>query len=127
MDVMEKAKELGQLIAESNEMKRLSSSEALFKSDENAIKLLNEYMSIQQEIVMAAQQEKDSKLIESINEKLEAKKDELFSYEVSKNYLEAKSDFDRMMKSINDVIIFSITGEEPCSHDNCSCCDHGCK
>lgn len=127
MDVFVKAKELGELIAVSQEMIDLKKAEVEMENDEKAKQIMNEYKLLQIELVKATKEKKDIELINDIKEKLLLKQEDLNSYDKTKAYLESKLKFDKLMKDINNVIVYSITGEEPCSPSKCSSCSGGCK
>ncbi len=127
MDIIEKAKELGTMIANSPEMEKLTRAEEMMESDQKAKALLNDYKLLQIETVKATKENREKSVIESIKERLLAKQEEINKYEVTVNFIEAKNNFDALMKTINDVIVHSITGEEPCSSDKCKSCGGGCK
>lgn len=124
MDILDKANELGHMIAESAEMTRLKDSEAALESDELARGLMQEYKNLQIELVQASRAKKPVEDIELIKEKLIEKQRELYENTITNEYLEAKSAFDRFMGNINNVITFAITGEE-CSPSKCGSCK-GC-
>ena len=125
MDVIEKAKELGQSIADSKEMKRLKNSDINLQNDDLALQLMKEYKELQIELVKASKAKLDAEAVEDIKGRLLSKQQELYICETTNEYLEAKSDFDRFMKTINDVISFAITGEDTCDTGNCGSCG-GC-
>lgn len=126
MDIIDKARELGQGIADSNEMKRLKESDINLQNSSAAMKLMQEYKELQVELVRASKARSDTETLEGIKEKLLLKQQELYQNKITNEYLEAKSEFDNFMKKINDVISFAITGEEPCSSSKCGSCG-GCK
>lgn len=126
MDILLKAKELGEMIANSKEMKILKTSEINLDADQQATVLMSEYKNLQIKLVRASREKKSKEEIEEIKASLMAKQQQLNDYETTNNYLEAKSNLDSLMKNINDVITFAITGEEPCSPNKCSSCS-GCK
>jgi len=127
MDIMSKARELGEAIAASSEMKRLKDSETELENDVQGKRLMNEYKLLQIELVKATKEKKDKAVIDNIKQQLISKQQELNEYDITYNFLTAKSDFDKLMKTVNDVIIFTITGEEPCSPGKCSSCGGDCK
>ena len=126
MDVLIKAKELGDAIANSDEMQRFKSSEISLEADTQSKALMNDYKNLQIELVRASGGKKSSEEIENMKESLLSKQRQLNEYEITLNYLTAKTEFDRMMKNINDVITFTITGEESHTPDKCGSCS-GCK
>lgn len=127
MDITLKAKELGELIADSPEMERLSTAEETIQMDDKSIQMLNEYKDLQIKVVTAAKENREKSEIDVIREELMKKQQELNDYDVTREFFEAKMKFDNLMKTINDVIIQAITGEEACSPDHCDSCGGGCK
>ncbi|MFA6308407.1 MAG: YlbF family regulator [Clostridia bacterium] len=127
MDIMSKAKELGDLIADSPEMNRLSLAEETVQMDEKSINLLNEYKKFQIEVVNAVKKNEDKTEIEALKDKLMKKQQELNDYDVTHEFFDSKMKFDALMKTINNVIVHAITGEETCSSDDCNTCGGGCK
>lgn len=125
MDIINLAKELGEAIADSGEMKRLKSGDISLQGDQKAMTLMKEYKQLQIELVRASKEKRDIETIDDIKEMLIKKQQQLYDYEITNEYLEAKSKFDRLMKNINDVISFAITGEEQCTPDKCGSCG-GC-
>lgn len=124
MDILDKARELGHMIAESPEMLRLKNSEAALEADARAKKLMEEYKNLQIELVKASRGKKPPEALEAIRERLIEKQRELNDYSRTNEYLEAKSAFDRLMGNVNAVITFAVTGEE-CSPSKCASC-RGC-
>ena len=126
MDIIEKAKELGEAIADSKEMERLKTSDAKLQGDTKAMSLMKEYKQLQIELVRASKEKRDTETIDDIKEMLLKKQQQLYDYEITNEYLEAKSEFDKFMNKINDVISFAITGEEQCAPGKCGSCG-GCR
>lgn len=125
MDIIDRAKELGEAIADSQEMKRLKSSEANLQGDVKGMALMKEYKQLQIELVRASKEKRGAETIEAVREKLLNKQQQLYAYEITNEYLEAKNAFDKFVKNINDIISFAITGEEECSPGKCGSCG-GC-
>lgn len=122
MDILNKAKELGNMIADTEEMRELLKADVLFKQSDRAKKLFKEYGEIQKQIII----DKDNNG-EELKKMLEEKQKEINSHDISREYIEKKSNFDNLMKKINDVIVFTISGEEGCScKGGCGSCG-GCK
>lgn len=124
MDILDRAREFGHMIAETAEMVRFKDSEAALESDTHATGLMEEYKQLQIELVKATREKKPVEELDPIKEKLLEKQRELNEYGKTSEYLEAKSAFDRLMENINNVITFAITGED-CSPAKCSSCK-GC-
>ncbi|RCX10357.1 cell fate (sporulation/competence/biofilm development) regulator YlbF (YheA/YmcA/DUF963 family) [Anaerobacterium chartisolvens] len=125
MDIIEKARELGLMIADSEQMSRLTRAEESMETDERARALMRDYKLLQTEAARALREDGVKPSAKGINERLEEKQREINSYGITKNYIEAKNEFDRLMSTINSVMIYAITGEEPCSTGGCGSCG-GC-
>jgi cell fate (sporulation/competence/biofilm development) regulator YlbF (YheA/YmcA/DUF963 family) len=125
MDILNKAMELGEMIADSMELARLKTSELMLDSDEHARKLMNDYKELQIELVRATKSKMERASVEEIKELLINKQKELNDYSITNEYLEAKNGFDSLMNKINNVITYAITGDEQCSSGNCGSCS-GC-
>lgn len=126
MDIIDKAKELGNMLKESEQMANLKKAEETLMQDDKGKGLLNDLYMLQQEMSDAMSETTDKGVIEDINSRYSIKQNEVLSYEITRSYFEAKGNFDKLMKQINDVIMYSLTGQEPCSDDNCSSCGCGC-
>ncbi len=127
MDILERAKELGTMIGNSQQMEKLKNAEAKVEVDEKSKTLLNDYKLLQVELVKATREKRSEDIIKSIRERLLQKQEEINNYNITSDYFECKTTFDSFMKQINDVIIYAITGEEPCSPKKCGSCGGGCK
>ncbi|MCX7714611.1 MAG: YlbF family regulator [Clostridia bacterium] len=120
MDIIEKTKELGEMIRSSNEMARLKAAEDIQNNDETAQNLLKEYNLKRINISRDMQNGKISK--EEAMKKAQNDFDELSKNEVISAYIAAKREFDAMVQKINDVLNFYITGHDSsCGHDCGSC------
>ena len=105
-EIMEKTRELGELIQNSEEMKNVKNAEILQENDDKA-----QNNKISQE--------------EAIKQNNEAFEKMLKESESIKKYIDAKHEFDSLVNQVNQVLNFYITGQDPnCTH-NCSTCG-GC-
>jgi len=126
MDVLIKAKELGELLAASPVLKRLKQAESALENDEHGMTLLEDQRQLQIELIKATREKKPEVGIKEIRDMLVEKQKEIDEYAVTREYLEAKGEFDGLMKNINDIITYAVTGEEPCSPSKCTSCGGGC-
>ncbi|HEX2928017.1 MAG TPA: YlbF family regulator [Ruminiclostridium sp.] len=127
MDIIEKARELGQMLASSKEMEEYNNSEAAMKSDDKSTTLMSEYKQLQIEMVRLTRSGAEAQAIEDTKQKLLAKQLEINTYEITMNYLTAKANLEALMKKVNDILIYSITGESECSDEKCKTCGGGCR
>ena len=124
MDILEKARELGEMLADSEEYKRLQAAEKAKNEDEQALKLLNDYNRMANEFAMkvqAAEPTKDE--LENYRDSLGAAFAELDANPVVHEFMESKKSFDELMKNINSIIAFYVVpkGQSSCSGDCGSC------
>ncbi|OPX43710.1 hypothetical protein CLHUN_24300 [Ruminiclostridium hungatei] len=127
MDITEKARELGLMLANSKEMEIYRNTEAAMQSDSKSTTLMNEYRQLQVEMVKRTKESAAAEVIEETKQKLLAKQKEINEYPTTLEFLTAKSDLEALMKKVNDIIVFSITGEPTCTDDKCKTCGGGCK
>jgi cell fate (sporulation/competence/biofilm development) regulator YlbF (YheA/YmcA/DUF963 family) len=130
MDIIDKAKELGKMIVESEEFVAMKATEEALEKDEKSIQLMTEYQTLQNELMAALQAGQTGDDVNDIRDRFMAKQDEIGTYEVTKDFLNARSGFESLMKRVNDVIAFMVKGfeeeEEGCSSEGgCSGCS-GC-
>ena len=125
MSVIDKARELALLIIETDEYKKLKEAEAKFETDEKSMQLMNEYQEIQNGMLAKLQADATQEEIEAEKTKLMDKQQEINDYEVTQEFLLARSGFEAMMQQVNEVIAYVVSGEEGCSPDHCATCG-GC-
>ncbi len=110
MSVIEKAKELGQELVDSEEYKELKRKESALYDDEEATSLLEEYENINKQLQMAranGQEVNDDqqKKMQSLQMKME-------NNPSIKSYIESQKKFNEVMSSVNKIINGYITGEQ---------------
>ncbi len=126
MDITEKARELGLMLAASKEMELYKNSEAAMQSDVKSTTLMNEYKQLQIEMVKRSRENAAADVLEDTKQRLLDKQKEINEYSVTFEFLTAKANLEALMKKVNDIIVFSITGEPTCSEDKCKTCGAGC-
>lgn len=123
-EIIEKTRELGELIQNSEEMKNVKNAEILQENDDNAQELLKEFNMQRMNLARDMQSNKISRE-EAIQKNNEAFDALLEKSDVIKKYIDAKKDFDTLVNQVNQILNFYITGQDPnCTHD-CSSCS-GC-
>lgn len=124
MDIFEKTRELGEMIENSEEMKRLKIAEGLQAEDPEAQELFGEFNLKRMNLAKDLEEGKISQE-EAIRKNSEAFNEMMEKSELIKNYIDAKKEFDLMISKINGILNYYITGQDPnCTH-NCSTCS-GC-
>ena len=124
MDIFEKTRELGEMIENSEEMKRLKIAEGLQAEDEKAQELFGEFNLKRMNLAKDLEEGKISQE-EAIRKNSEAFNEMMEKSELIKNYIDAKKEFDLMISKINGILNYYITGQDPSCTHNCSTCS-GC-
>lgn len=124
-DILVKARELGEMLSTSQELSRLKKAETILENDDRGMALLEDQRLLQIELIKASRENNSEVQIDDITNLLKEKQTEINAYPNTLEYIEAKNQFDSLVKSINDVITFAITGET-CSPSKCSSCGGGC-
>ena len=123
-EIIEKTRELGEMIQASEEMKNVKNMEILQENDDKAQELLKEFNMQRMNLARDMQSNKISRE-EAIKKNNESFDDMLSKSETIKKYIEAKKEFDALVNQVNQILNFYITGQDPnCTHD-CSTCG-GC-
>ena len=124
MDIFEKTRELGEMIQESELMKRAKDLEAQQQNDEEASALLKEFELNRLNLARDMQSGKISRE-EAIQKNNQAFDELCEKSPIIREYIEAKQQFDAMVQQVNQILNYYITGTDPnCTHD-CSTCG-GC-
>lgn len=123
-DILEKTRELGELIQNSEEMKKVKEAESAQSLDEAAQELLKEFNLNRMNLARDMQNGNITRE-EAIEKNNKAFDEVLEKSETIKKFIEAKNEFDAVINQMNQILNFYITGQDPsCTHD-CSTCG-GC-
>ena len=119
--IIEKAAELGEMIKETPEMKRLAAATEKYESDADFLQLIETYNAF---AAGMRGKNKDSEEYAGLEEKLGALYDSIMDHPTMKEYTEAKAEADELMERVYGEITFRITGKRPCNHhcDGCGGC-----
>lgn len=127
-DIIEKARELGKMLADSDELKALKGAEELQLADPAAQELMMEYANAREAAAVKAQNPDVTKEeFEQIQTDMEKAFAKLMTNENIKRYVEANNSFKSLINQVNSIIAYYVKGEEQqggCS-GNCSSCS-GC-
>ncbi len=125
-EILEKAKELGQLLAESNELKHFKALETVFYGDEKAQEVLDHYQTRRDEITKKMHEsDMTPEALRGFQEELRSCMALLTENKVVNDYLEAKSKFNQLITQVNSIISFCVEGEQEGCSGSCSSCS-GC-
>jgi len=127
-EIIEKARELGKMLSESDECKALKGAEELQLADPEAQELMMEYANKREELGQRASAENLTKEdFENIQKEADEAFKKLLTNANIKRYIEASGAFKTLVDQVNAIIAFYVKGEEQsggCS-GNCSSCG-GC-
>lgn len=126
--IFEKAKELADLIAYSDEKKDAQEASRLLMEDEEASKLIAEYNE-KREAKLAEYKDKEptKEDVESINEYLQGEFNKIMDNQVIHEYVKASRVFEMMLAQMDNIIKQGVSvddGHSGCS-GSCSTCS-GC-
>lgn len=126
--ILEKAKELGMMIAESEEFKQAKEAEQKQLEDPEAQKLMAEYIKRREELSMrATNPDLTKEEYEKIMLDAQAEFARLCINENIKNYLDKNKEFSDLVEKVNAIIVHFVKGDDAggCS-GSCSGCS-GCR
>ncbi len=127
-EIIEKARELGKMLSESDEFKALKGAEDMQLSDPEAQQLMMEYSVTREQLTKRAAAENVTKEeMENIQKEAQSAFEKLLTNANIKRYLDANQSFKTLIDQVNAIIAFYVKGEEQsgsCS-GNCSSCG-GC-
>ena len=127
-EILEKAIELGKLIAESDEVKAANAAKEKYEKDEAIQAAIVEYNAHNKALAEEYKKaEKDEALMSSIKNRIGELYNEIINSAVYAEYMNAQEGVGTLMNKVNDEINFAVTGERPseaCSGNCASCC--GC-
>ena len=126
MTVLEKAAELGAMIADTEEKKRLDKATAAYEADEDMKAMIEKYNEHSKSI---ADRQSAGEMTDAVyalcQQQLSDMRDMIMSRPSMMEYQIAKTKFDALMQNVYGEITYQITGSRPCSHD-CSNCSAKC-
>lgn len=127
MGIFEIAEQLGKTLKEDARLVRLANAKEAYEKDETLGGILVEFevqqKALENEMVKT---EREEELIKMIRARIETLYKEITENPVFLELNEAQAEVNELMNSVNNTIMFNITGELPssCTHD-CSTCG-GC-
>ncbi len=127
--IIEKAQELGTLIAESEEKAKATAAADKMNNDEEAVMLLQKYNENRKAALEKMRGKNPSKEeLEEFKTYIQSEFEKIAKNSLISEYIEANKNFDTLVQQVNAVLSYFITGQEnesgSCS-GSCSTCG-GC-
>jgi Uncharacterized conserved protein len=128
--VLEKVRELGQAISDSQTMKKAKDAELAQMVNSEAQQLISEYQENHDKWTSEAKEGGLTKeKLDAVREKIDSEYEKVAAHPVISEYLACKKELDTMISDVNSILNFYITGEEAqegCSGgcSSCSGCSH---
>ncbi len=126
-EIIEKTKELGKLIQESEQVKNFHLTKAAYDNDEEIQRLIQEFNLHKMSMTTLTQGDnQDQERIKEVEERIKAVYEKIMASDKMQQYQAASKAVQELLNQVNAVIGYYVTGEEPsdCTHD-CSTCG-GC-
>ena len=126
-EIIEKTKELGKLIQESEQAKNFHLTKAAYDNDEEIQRLIQEFNLHKMSMTTLTQGDnQDQERIKEVEERIKAVYEKIMASDKMQQYQAASKAVQELLNQVNAVIGYYVTGEEPsdCTHD-CSTCG-GC-
>lgn len=126
-EILDKAKELGMMIAESEEFKRLKETEEIQLADPEAQQMMMDYNRSREALSeRAANPDLTKEDWEKLQMDAQAEFIKLCQNDKIKNYLDANQNFSNLINQVNGIIAHFVKGEDQsgCSGSCASC--QGC-
>lgn len=124
MTVLDKTRELGEMLQECEEMKAYKEAEAAQKTDEFSQECMREFNTNRLALAREMQSGKLSRE-EAVQKNNEAYEALIEKAPLIKEYVAKKAEFDKLVQQVNQIINFYITGSTGSCSGSCSSCS-GC-
>lgn len=122
-EILMQAKKLGEMLAASDETRRVAAAEEKQSADEKAQKLIQDYNQFRESLMAKIRDEKPSnEELKGYQEELAKRFEEVSAYPVIAEYLVARQNYEAMIQQVMNLV--SGAGESSCG-GSCSSCS-GC-
>ena len=129
--IIQKTRELGQLLLDSEECKRMKQAEAEAMGNAEAALLIEKYLQLKAQVQdLLIEENPDTEKLRMLSEEMEGCQDRMGKLDVIVKMTEAQVGFSNKIEQVNATLRFIITGEtgeessDGCQ-GNCAHC-HGC-
>lgn len=125
MSVLDKARELGAEILQSQELNDMKNAELAMINDVEAQKIIDQFKDKQR--TYQAVKAEGGELSEDQQKEVEDLEQKMLENQLILEYFKTQQSFEQMLEEINNIIAGAISGSDcNCSDDCCTSCDEGC-
>ena len=127
-EIIEKAQEIGKMIADSEENNRLAAAAEAMNNDEEATAMLRTYNENRKKATESLREKDPTKEdLENYRNYVQAEFEKIVENKLIAEYIEASKEFDLLVNQVNAVMSYFITGQEQVSAEggcsgNCAGC-----
>ena len=127
-EIIEKAQEIGKMIADSEENNRLAAAAEAMNNDEEATAMLRTYNENRKTATESLREKDPTKEdLDNYRNYVQAEFEKIVENKLIAEYIEASKEFDLLVNQVNAVMSYFITGQEQVSAEggcsgNCSSC-----
>lgn len=124
--ILEKARELGQLIAESKEFKNLNEEEQNASSNAELSDLIAKYTDLRDKIAaMELEGDENEEALDKLENEADKLQSQITNHQSMLSVNLARLNFNRMMERVNRALQAKLTGEDEFAAEN-GCASGGC-
>lgn len=128
--IVEKAKELGELLKQSEEFKNYNEVKAKYEADETIQTLISDFNLKKMAVMNQMQNEEnpDEEKLKSLQEEMRGAYAAVMSNATMTEFMNAKEVFEKLVNDMYGIINFAVTGVAPggCDGSSCASCGGGC-
>ncbi len=128
--IVEKAKELGELLKQSDEFKNYNEVKAKYEADEELQTLISNFNLKKMAVMNQMQNEEnpDEEKLKKLQEEMRTAYSAVMTNETMSEFVKAKETFENLVNEMYGIINFAVTGVAPggCDGSSCASCGGGC-
>ncbi len=128
--IVEKAKELGELLKQSDEFKNYNEVKARYEADTELQTLISDFNLKKMAVMNQMQNEEnsDEEKLKKLQEEMRTAYSAVMTNETMSEFVKAKETFENLVNEMYGIINFAVTGVAPggCDGSSCASCGGGC-
>ena len=128
--IVEKAKDLGELLKQSDEFKNYNEVKAKYEADTELQTLISDFNLKKMAVMNQMQNEEnsDEEKLKKLQEEMRTAYSAVMTNETMSEFVKAKETFENLVNEMYGIINFAVTGVAPggCDGSSCASCGGGC-